>query len=153
MSEAKTEATKTVVQASREFLLGRDTISPPMQFSKQVGDVLFAGEFRFQRPDWKTTLSIEVYKGEISSKWNDQLQVNESMPISPNANLFAQAIATLHFVIAKAADGTLCAPDWFDLDLLKGSEGDEIVVAVYLMYFEWERQFFRPVAAKPQGGA
>lgn len=150
--DAKVNEAREILRVTREFLAGRDHVSELKPFSKQVGDLLFEGDFQFQRPDLRTQILIEDFVADLTSKVNDQTGVSDPIPLSDQPLLFVRAYATLHYVVARDKDkpDKLLAPEWFDLKLLRESE---IIIGIFMLWAEWEHSFRRPVeAAQGRGG-
>lgn len=132
-----------VTRVSLEWLKGRNNTSEPLHFTKQIGELLFEGDFVFRRPDRMTEDAIAVRYGLLTSHFNPQLGTHEEVPIVDGDALFARAQAVLEFVVVKS-------PDWWDLDLLIGFR--DVVTDVFVeLYLKWEGSFRRAVEKAPQG--
>jgi hypothetical protein len=144
MSDAAKQAVdREVRRVTLEFLKGRDNTSSPITFSKQVGGLLFEGDFQFKRPDILSEDAIAVRTAVLTSQWDAQAGAHTAVPVDPFDKQYARAQATLEYVVLKS-------PDWWDLSLLREPE---VLLGVYRLYTTWEDSFRAPVEAAPVGGA
>jgi hypothetical protein len=121
-----------------ELLRGRDNVSPAIHIKKQVGTLLFEGDFKFHRPDCEGELAAEA----AAARW---LTGSNGLPLAVTDfnDMYVHAVSTLPYVLHEH-------PDWFDLKLLRERE---VINEVYLSFLEWDRSFRGAVQETPQGGS